>query len=184
MSTMDQHLKDLFDAALAPLPLVTRRPMFGCDAFFVKGNIFGLVWDGRVVLKLPEKQRFAEALAMSGALPWKPMPAAKNPMAHWVVMGEALHDDGELFSQWVARAHRLALDAEATGPVKPVAARKEVVFRAPTPTPPWKKALEKKRAKEQQAKTQAGPRKKTAPAKPATSAKKAAAKKKPGAKRR
>jgi TfoX/Sxy family transcriptional regulator of competence genes len=156
MSSMDQHLKDLFDAALRPLPFVTRRPMFGCDAFFAKANIFGLVWDGRVVLKLPEKKPFAEALAMTGALPWKPMPAAKNPMAHWVVMGEALHDDGEAFAAWVSKAHALALEAEAAAPAKVVVARKEVVFRPPTPTPPWKKALEKKRA---------APKKKPAPKK-------------------
>ncbi|MEW6432018.1 MAG: TfoX/Sxy family protein [Myxococcota bacterium] len=64
---MDQHLSDLFEAALRTLPLVSRRPMFGHDAFFAKGNIFGLVWDGRVVLKLPEKKRFHEALATSRA---------------------------------------------------------------------------------------------------------------------
>lgn len=175
MSTMDLHLNELFEAALRALPLVSRRPMFGHDAFFAKGNIFGLVWEGRVVLKLPEKKRFDEALAMTGAFPWKPMPAAKNPMAHWVVMGEALHDDVELFNQWVAAAHRLALDAPAAVPVKEVVARKEVVFRPPTPTPPWKKALEKKRKAEE--KKQAAAVKK-APAKKALAKKKPAAKKK------
>jgi TfoX/Sxy family transcriptional regulator of competence genes len=169
MNSMDQHLRDLFDAALGPLPFVTRRPMFGCDAFFAKGNIFGLIWDGRVVLKLPQKKLFDEAEAMAGAMPWKPMPAAKNPMAHWVVMGEALHDDGELFAQWVAKAHQLALDAEAAAPAKVVVARKEVVFRPPTPTPPWKRAIEKKRAAE---------------AKKAAPKKKPAGKKKPAAKKK
>lgn len=145
MSSLDRHLHELFETALGALPLVSRRQMFGHDAFFANGNIFGLVWEGRVALKLPETKRFDEALAMTGALPWKPMPAAKSPMAHWVVMGEALHDDEALFAQWVAVAHRLAMDAPAAAPVQEVVARKEVVFRAPTPTPPWKKQLEQQR---------------------------------------
>ncbi|MEW5739522.1 MAG: TfoX/Sxy family protein [Myxococcota bacterium] len=154
MSTMDRHLEELFVTALQPLELITRRPMFGCDSFFARGNIFGLVWDGRVVLKLPDRRTYEAALAMAGALPWKPMPAAKNPMSHWVVMGESLHDDAELFGEWVTKAYQLAMAAPAATPAPPTtstAARREVVFRAPTPTPPWKRALEKKRAKERKA---------------------------------
>lgn len=170
MSSMDQHLNELFETALRTLPLVSRRQMFGHDAFFANGNIFGLVWEGRVALKLPEKKRFDEALAMTDAFPWKPMPAAKSPMAHWVVMGEALHDDEALFAQWVAVAHQLAMDAPSAAPVREVVARKEVVFRAPTPTPPWKKALEKKRKAEE--KKKAKPVKKTKPVKKAAAKKK------------
>lgn len=166
MSSMDQHLNELFETALRALPLVSRRQMFGHDAFFANGNIFGLVWEGRVALKLPEKKRFDEALAMTGAFPWKPMPAAKSPMAHWVVMGEALHDDEALFAQWVGVAHRLAMDAPSAAPVREVVARKEVVFRAPTPTPPWKKKLEKQRKAEERKK--AAPAKKKKPAKKTT----------------
>jgi len=164
MSTMDRHLQELFVTALQPFPFISRRPMFGCDAFFARGNIFGLVWDGRVVLKLPDRKTFEAALALSGALPWKPMPAAKNPMAHWVVMGESLHDDAELFGDWVGRAYRLAMDAPAATPAaatSAASARREVVFRPPTPTPPWKKQLEKQRAAEAK---KAAPKKK-APAK-------------------
>jgi TfoX/Sxy family transcriptional regulator of competence genes len=162
MSPMDQFINDLFDAALASLPLVSRRRMFGHDAFFANGAIFGLVWEGRAALKLPERSAYAEALAMAGAFPWKPMPAARSPMAHWVVMGEALHDDDAAFARWVAFAHRLAMDAPAAAPAPEVAARREVVFRAPTPTPPWKKALEKKRLAEAKKQPPATKRKSTA----------------------
>lgn len=162
MSTMDRHLEELFVTALTPLPLITRRVMFGCDSFFARGHIFGLVWDGRVVLKLPDRRLYDTALELSGAAPWKPMPAARKPMSHWVVMGESLHDDAELFGDWVSKAYRLAMDAPAEAPAPRAtvgASRKEVVFRPPTPTPPWKRKVEKQRAAERKAAQKKAPRK-------------------------
>lgn len=45
----------------ADLPQVTERPMFGSDGFGANGTIYALVWDGRVVLRLPDDARCAKA---------------------------------------------------------------------------------------------------------------------------
>jgi TfoX/Sxy family transcriptional regulator of competence genes len=121
VSSLNEHLKDGVAAASADLPEVSTRRMFGCDAFFANLNIYALIWDGRVVLRLPEPALFAEAMRGDGACPWAPMGGARG-MAHWVCMGEALHDDRDELGVWVERAHRLAMLA----PPKAASARAKV----------------------------------------------------------
>jgi TfoX/Sxy family transcriptional regulator of competence genes len=108
VSSLNEHLKDGVAAASAELPEVSSRRMFGCDAFFANLNIYALIWDGRLVLRLPDPGLFAEAMRADGACPWAPMGGSKG-MAHWVCMGEALHDDHDELGAWVERAHRLAM---------------------------------------------------------------------------
>ena len=136
MSTLDAHLADLLGSISAELPEVTTRYMFGCDAFFANRTIYALVWDGRVCVKLPEQQRFDEALGLDGAERWSPMPNGKG-MGWWVMLPEDLHDDLEGLTPWVERAHRLAMMAP---PKKKPATRSASVKAKSKPAKPKRPA--------------------------------------------
>lgn len=116
MSQLNLHLKSVLDDCVAELPEVTGRRMFGSDALFANGNIFALVWDGRIALKLREPSAYALALAMDGAAPWNPMGPGRAGMTHWVLVSEALHDDVEALTEWAARAHRDNFAAKQAAP--------------------------------------------------------------------
>lgn len=119
MSQLNAHLKAVVDDCVAELPEVTARRMFGSDAWFANTNIFALVWDGRVALKLRDAARYAQALAMDGAAPWNPMGPGRKGMTHWVLVSEALHDDLEELARWAALAHRDNFAAKQTPPALP-----------------------------------------------------------------
>lgn len=140
MNTLDAHLKALLDEVIAPLAAVSTRRMFGCDAWFARGNIFTLVWDGRVAVKLPQTTDYAAALCEPGAVGWKPMPSAKNPMAHWVLVSEEHHDDLDALGAWVRRAHALATAVTPASAAKAPVARREVVFKVAVPPKSQKRA--------------------------------------------
>jgi TfoX/Sxy family transcriptional regulator of competence genes len=144
MNSLDAHLKALVDEVVRPLAAVTTRRMFGCDAWFARANIFTLVWDGRVAVKLPQAKDYAAAMAEPGAEGWKPMPSAKNPMAHWVLVSEGHHDDLEALTAWVKRAYAQALAATQAVAAKAPVARREVVFKASPPPKPAKKPAPKR----------------------------------------
>lgn len=106
-------LYDLLEEAAGPLPAVSRRRMFGCDALFAEGNIFALIWKTvRIGVRLPEPAAYAEAMARPGAIPWSVGDGVK-PMAHWVLLPEADHEDPAALGRWVAIAHA---QAHALGP--------------------------------------------------------------------
>ena len=126
MSTLDAHLKALVEELSAELPEVTRRRMFGSDAFFANTNIYALIWDGRIVLRFSDEARFTSANALEGAEPFDPMGAGKG-MRAWVVMPEELSDDAEALRAWVEQAHRGAMS------LPPKAARKAKAEKVSTP---------------------------------------------------
>ncbi len=127
MGDIRVHLKELVDGTALKLQAVTHRKMFGCDAWFSRGEIFSLVWKtGLVAVKLPDALAFKEALALKGAEPWSVAKKMK-PMAHWVLLPEAFNDDEELISVWVKRAYGLAKP-----PVKKAAAVDKKVLKVKT----------------------------------------------------
>ena len=108
MSEIRGHLKQLVEQTALRLPSVTHRKMFGCDAWFSRGQIFSLIWKtGRVGVRLPEQAAFDDALALEGAEPWS-VAAKMKPVAHWVLLPEGFNDDEEQVEPWVKRAHGLA----------------------------------------------------------------------------
>ncbi len=108
-SSILTYLRDLIEEASDGLPGVTRRRMFGSDAFFARDNIYAVISSvGRIALKIPDETLYRELLAMPGAEPWSPV---GKPMAHWVLVPEDFHDDGELLSEWTRRAHGFAAAA-------------------------------------------------------------------------
>ena len=129
MSELRGYLKQLVEVTASVLPAVTWRRMFGCDAWFARGQIFSLIWKtGRVAVRLPEQGAYAEAMELEGAAVWS-VATKMKPMAHWVLLPESHHDDHEALEQWVRRAHSLAKPAEAkkkAAPKKKPAARKKL----------------------------------------------------------
>jgi TfoX/Sxy family transcriptional regulator of competence genes len=107
----NKHLYDLLEEAAGPLPAVSHKRMFGCDALFAEGNIFGLIWkEGRIGVRLPDAAAYDELLAIPNAKPWSIDKLAK-PMSHWVLVPESFHDDMPSLARWVTRAHAMAAAA-------------------------------------------------------------------------
>lgn len=98
------------------LPGVTRKRMFGCDALFADGSIFGLVWKhGRIGVRLPQEELYSTLMDRKGAEPWK---AGDMTMAHWVLVPEGFHDAPRELGDWVKWAHGLALGAQRSTKAK------------------------------------------------------------------
>jgi len=103
-SPLNDHLRELLDEASRELPGVTWKRMFGCDAAFVNGSIYALVWkDGRIGLKFPTREKFDALMSVKGSDPWTP--GGMNPMSKWILVPEAFHDDHDALSTWVHQAH-------------------------------------------------------------------------------
>ncbi len=123
MSDIRGHLKDMVGFSAHRLTAVTHRKMFGCDAWFSRGQIFSLIWKtGRVGVRLPDVAVFDEAMALKGAEPWT-VGAKMSPMAHWVLLPESYNDDGDEVDLWVKRAHAIA--KPGAKPVKAPALKKK-----------------------------------------------------------
>jgi TfoX/Sxy family transcriptional regulator of competence genes len=119
------HLLDLFEAGAEGLASVTRRKMFGCEAFFRMGTIFGLIWkEGRIGLKFPDDATFNEAMALAGSAPWK---AGTKVMSRWVLVPESFHDDEAALADWIRRSHA---EARETPPAQKTKAPKKKVQAA------------------------------------------------------
>jgi len=145
------ELSDLFAETVSRLPSVVKKRMFGCDAFFRSGQIFGLIWKtGRLGVRLPDEAQFKQLMAYDGSEPWQvyDKPGAK-PMAHWVLVPEAFHDDTADLAQWIGVAYQLAAPNAVTVQFakKPSAAKpanKAVAKKASAKKASAKKAVAKK----------------------------------------
>lgn len=109
MSDFLKYLFELVEDASAPLPGVSHKRMFGCEAFFAEGTIYALIWkDDRIGLKLPDEASHAALAAMPGTTPWAP---GGKRMGKWLLVPEGFHDDRAELAAWVRRAHAQALTA-------------------------------------------------------------------------
>jgi TfoX/Sxy family transcriptional regulator of competence genes len=114
MNDMSKFLFGLLEEAAAPLPGVSHKRMFGCDALFAEGNIFGMIWkEDRIGLKFRDQTHHDELMNLFGSAPWK---VGEKVMGGWVLVPEDFHDNPGVLSQWVRQAHALAL---AAGPKAP-----------------------------------------------------------------
>jgi TfoX/Sxy family transcriptional regulator of competence genes len=98
------HGRELLERIAPDAPDVERRMMFGCPCRFVSGNMFMLLHDGRIVLRLPADER-AELLAMPGAAPFGP---GGRTMKEYVAVPPAMHSDLPGLGRWVARSEEYA----------------------------------------------------------------------------
>ena len=104
---MLEALRELVEESTEDLSHVTVKRMFGCDAFFADGTIFGLIWKtGRIGLKLTEDEPLCELTKMPGSDPWT---AGNRTMSHWVLVPPRFHKDRKSLGKWVKKAHTLAL---------------------------------------------------------------------------
>jgi TfoX/Sxy family transcriptional regulator of competence genes len=104
MSTGDlAFLIELLERATARLPGIAKKRLFGCDALFVDGAIFALVWkEGRIGLKFLEPAIFEAKMGTAGSRPWAPSGKA---MSGWVLVPDALHDDEDTLTAWARESH-------------------------------------------------------------------------------
>lgn len=124
------RLKATFDGAMAGLKGVEPKKLFGCDGYFVNGNIFGLVWkEGRLGVRLTDTDLQAEVLGLAGASVWKAGPMI---MRHWVLLPPDWHRKPALLKEWARSAYEQALERPEKAAVtrKPVAKKvKPAVFK-------------------------------------------------------
>lgn len=113
--TFDATMAGLLEDAMAGLDGVTRRRMFGALAFFVDGEMFALVGEEGIVLKLSEPDR-AEALAMPESAVFAP---GGPPMKALIVLSADILDSAPILADWVGRSHAYARALRrVTGPAK------------------------------------------------------------------
>jgi TfoX/Sxy family transcriptional regulator of competence genes len=105
--------------AAAGFPDVTQRRMFGCAVWLVRGKMFALIHDDRVVLKISAVEPHNALMAIAGAETWSP----GAPMLNWIVLPTALAHNAAEFQRWVHIAHANVL-AEARHPQPQKKARK------------------------------------------------------------
>lgn len=118
------RLKATFDGAMAGLKDVEPKRLFGCDGYFVNGNIFGLVWkEGRLGLRLTDEEKQREVLELTGASAWKAGPMI---MRHWVLVPPDWHKKPALLKQWARQAFELALERPEKAAVTRKAVAKKV----------------------------------------------------------
>lgn len=97
------HLNELIEEGVRGIREVSRRRMFGGDAYFVGDSIFALVLkSGRIVVRLTETASHDELMAVDEAEPWFVSPTKR--MSNWVVVPEGFHDDDEALRLWLRRA--------------------------------------------------------------------------------
>jgi TfoX/Sxy family transcriptional regulator of competence genes len=127
--SLTAHLTAEFESVARSLVGVSRKKMFGCEAFFRDGTIFGLIWkEGRIGLKLVKPESYQALMAIKGSTTWSP---GKMTMGHWVLSAERLHDDEALLRHWITKAHQeITLAPQKPAKKKPAPKKKPLAKRA------------------------------------------------------
>jgi TfoX/Sxy family transcriptional regulator of competence genes len=90
----------IFDQAIAKLPGIERRKMFGYPCAFVHGQMLCGIFADRIMLRLSEADR-SEFLKLDGAKTFEVM--AGRPMREYVELPSAVMNSPEVFSRWLER---------------------------------------------------------------------------------
>lgn len=102
------RLKALFDGAMAGLEGVEAKRLFGCDGYFVNGNIFALVWkEGRLGLRFTDESSRLGLMALPGAESWS---VGRSVMRRWVLVPVDLHARPAMLRRWTSQAWAEALE--------------------------------------------------------------------------
>jgi len=86
-----------FERAFPPVMSAERRQMFGYPCGFVNGNLFGGIFEDRVMVRLPADGRLA------GAKPFMPMPG--RPMTGYVELPRTAIAKPAQLRKWLAEAY-------------------------------------------------------------------------------
>lgn len=121
------RLKAVFDGSMAGLDGVEPKRLFGCDAYFVNGNIFALVWkEGRLGLRLTDEPTRTELMALPGAEAWV---MDSKIVPYWVLLPLAWHGKPSRLKEWTIVSWKQALQR----PHKPGVTRRKGAKRAVRP---------------------------------------------------
>jgi TfoX/Sxy family transcriptional regulator of competence genes len=101
----------LFHAVLPDDTRIERKKMFGYDAAFMNGNLFGGIFETSLTVRLSDAER-PKLLAIPGATPFEPV--AGKVMKEYVVLPASMHADRRALVSWYMRAFGYA----CTLPVK------------------------------------------------------------------
>ena len=97
-------LVEIFQRAVAELPDVQPRQMFGYPAAFTKTQMFASLFQDIMIVRLSTADR--EALGRDGARPFEPMPG--RPMREYVVVPDVVWGSPSTLRSWLAKAHAYA----------------------------------------------------------------------------
>jgi TfoX/Sxy family transcriptional regulator of competence genes len=101
----DETLAQRVRHAVADLPGLTEKRMFGGIGFMLHGNMAcGVIGDDLIVRV--GRQGYEQALAKPGA---RPFDMTGRPMRGWVAVGPAGHDSDEPLQAWVQQGVDFAL---------------------------------------------------------------------------
>ena len=92
-----------FDHAVAALPEIQQRKMFGYPAAFMNGHMFAGVFQASLFVRLAEKDRM-ELIQKEGATPFAPMPG--RVMREYVVLPPSIVESEARLTAWLSRALR------------------------------------------------------------------------------
>ncbi len=93
------------------------KPMFGCPAWFVNGQMFTGVFQDSVTVRLSADDRAALMATWPGAAPFEPM--AGRPMREYVAIPESRLGDPAALRPWLERAHAFVLSMPPKQPKAP-----------------------------------------------------------------
>ncbi|MBI1354881.1 MAG: hypothetical protein GC160_11080 [Acidobacteria bacterium] len=113
----EEH-RQAFLAALPDEPDVDRKPMFGCPAAFVNGNLFAGAHEDRINLRLDAATR--EQCLSQGFSPFEPM---GRTMKGYACVPSGSETDVEFLRPWLRRAYEFGRSLPPK-PVKPKATPK------------------------------------------------------------
>jgi TfoX/Sxy family transcriptional regulator of competence genes len=94
------ELIETFTRAVADLPGVQTRKMFGYPAAFTKGQMFASVFQSELILRLPEAER--QTLGQDGGRAFEPMPG--RPSREYMVVPGAIRASAPSLRAWVVKA--------------------------------------------------------------------------------
>jgi hypothetical protein len=107
--------REVVQAAILAMPLVTTKRMFGAEAFFTGGRMFAFLFEEAIVLKLPESER-QDVLDTRLARPF--LTSAHAPFGRWVESPIHGSEAASRAIRLAAAAHALAQSPQHDGPRK------------------------------------------------------------------
>ena len=94
---------ELMDRLMLTRPRVVKRPLFGCRAYFVNGNMVAGAHQENIILRLAPEDREA-LLVEPGAASYTPMPG--RTMKEYVAVPAAIYESEVAFRPWIDKARQ------------------------------------------------------------------------------
>ena len=96
-------LLEILTKALENYQSISRKRMFGCDAVFKDGVIFGLIWkEGRIGLKYVNSSDFDQRISIDGASRWGP---GGRITKHWILLPSSVVIKSSELSEWIEKSY-------------------------------------------------------------------------------